>query len=90
MLGKIPIGFNLLNTNGDLQLMCGGAFLVNMLLGHTSLRRDSNYLAFLQDQLNPMELLQNVPLQLEFNHWFQQDSAPPHFARNVRAYLNQV
>jgi hypothetical protein len=23
------------------------------------------------------------------NHWFQQDGAPPHFAANVRDFLNQ-
>ena len=45
------------------------------------------YLDFLQNIL-PL-LLQNIPLNLRNNMWFQHDGAPPHFGVNVRQYLDQ-
>jgi hypothetical protein len=35
-------------------------------------------------------LLEDLPLQLRRCMWVQQDGAPPHFARNVRAYLDRA
>jgi hypothetical protein len=40
-------------------------------------------------QENLPDLLDHVPLANYVNHWFQQDGAPPHFAANVRDFLNQ-
>lgn len=47
-----------------------------------------NYRTFLCDVLP--ELLENVPLAVRQRLWFQHDGAPPHFALNVRQYLNNV
>lgn len=47
-----------------------------------------NYLVFLQDMLP--ELLEDVPLHLFRDHWFQQDGCPAHFARAVRDHLDQA
>lgn len=47
-----------------------------------------NYLHFLQNDLPG--LLEDVPLNVRQNMWFLQDGAPPHYARNVREYLNRV
>lgn len=47
------------------------------------------YLIFLQEVLP--ELLEDVaPLQLNWNHWFQHDGCPAHYAAHVRAHLNTV
>lgn len=48
----------------------------------------NSYLRFLRDELP--QLLENVPLQLRLNMWFQHDGAPPHKARRVQQYLNDV
>lgn len=44
-----------------------------------------NYLAFLQQMLP--ELLEDVPLDIRRNMWFQHDGAPAHFTLAVREYL---
>lgn len=44
------------------------------------------YLDFLQNKLP--ELLEDVPLQVRRNMWFQLDGAPCHTARPVQNYLN--
>lgn len=46
------------------------------------------YLDFLRDSFS--ELLEEVPLDIRRRMWFQQDGAPPHYARTVRAFLNQM
>lgn len=46
------------------------------------------YLTFLRDVLP--ELLHNLPLEVRLNMWFQHDGAPPHFANEVRDFLNEV
>lgn len=46
----------------------------------------ASYLQFLSEQL-PL-LLEDIPLQLRTNMWFQHDGAPPHRARIIREYLN--
>lgn len=45
------------------------------------------YLIFLQDVL-PL-LLDDVPLHVRQELWFQHDGAPPHFTRDVRGHLNR-
>lgn len=45
-----------------------------------------NYLQFLINDLP--KLLENVDLHTRVRMWFQQDGAPPHYARIVRDYLN--
>ncbi|CAK1601563.1 unnamed protein product [Parnassius mnemosyne] len=45
-----------------------------------------NYLAFLQHQLPT--LLEDVPLQTRATMWYQNDGCPAHYARDVRAYLD--
>lgn len=45
-----------------------------------------NYLEFLR---TIPELLEDVPLELRRSMWFMHDGAPPHFALNVRAFLNR-
>ncbi|CAK1590996.1 unnamed protein product [Parnassius mnemosyne] len=45
-----------------------------------------NFLAFLQHQLPT--LLENVPLQTRATMWYQNDGCPAHYARDVRAYLD--
>lgn len=47
-----------------------------------------NYLEFLQNDFQ--YLLDNVDIQTRILMWFQQDGAPPHFARIVRNYLNEI
>lgn len=44
------------------------------------------YLVFIRDILP--ELLQDVPLNIRYDMWFQHDGAPAHFGNNVRNYLN--
>jgi hypothetical protein len=34
------------------------------------------------------QLLENIPLIVLVNQWFQHDGAPPHFSRNVQGILN--
>lgn len=46
-----------------------------------------NYLEHLQNTLP--NLLDDLPLGLRHDMWFMHDGAPPHFALNVRNYLNQ-
>lgn len=46
-----------------------------------------NFLGFLQNQLQ--NLLENLPLAAIANMWIQLDGAPPHFAADVRAWLDQ-
>ena len=36
------------------------------------------------------EMLENIPLQVRQQLWFQHDGAPSHFALDVREYLNNV
>ena len=48
-----------------------------------------NYLVFLQ-QVLPEFLEAELPLPLLFNHWFQHDGCPAHYALPVRAHLDQV
>lgn len=52
------------------------------------------YLQFLQNELIPTLAANfpniNQPNLPEASIWFQQDGAPPHFARQVREYLNTV
>lgn len=45
------------------------------------------YYEFLSTQL--FDLLQDVPVHIVEEMWFQQDGAPPHFAVNVKEWLNQ-
>lgn len=47
----------------------------------------ANYLHFLQEDL--LESLDDVPINVRQNMLFMQDGAGPHFALNVRQYLNQ-
>lgn len=46
------------------------------------------YAQFLQHVLP--ELLEDVPLDIRANMWFQHDGAPAHFALPVRHYLNEI
>lgn len=46
------------------------------------------YLNFLREILPG--LLENVPLAVLQNMWYQHDGAPAHFTLDVRNYLNQV
>lgn len=46
------------------------------------------YLNFLQQVLP--NLLRNVPEQTRHRMWFQQDGAPAHFSRDVRAHLDAI
>ena len=43
------------------------------------------YLKMLQEFV-----IDNIPLQIRQKGYFQQDGTPPHFARTVRAYLDQT
>lgn len=45
------------------------------------------YLEFLENDLPAY--LENVPLAVRLNLWYQQDGAPAHYARFVRMFLNQ-
>lgn len=46
------------------------------------------YHAFLRDILP--ELMEDIPLEVRRNMWFQHDGAPPHFSNNVRDFLNDT
>lgn len=46
-----------------------------------------NYLEFLQQDF--VNLMEDVPLNVRHNMWFQQDGAPAHFGRPVRIWLNE-
>jgi len=52
----------------------------NSLTGNT-------YGAFLRNELPG--LLENIPLMIRSQMYFQQDGAPPHYTRHVREYLNE-
>ncbi|KYN12438.1 hypothetical protein ALC57_15405, partial [Trachymyrmex cornetzi] len=45
------------------------------------------YLEFLENNLPAY--LENVPLAVRLNLWYQQDGAPAHYARIIRMFLNQ-
>ncbi|KMQ84872.1 hypothetical protein RF55_16973 [Lasius niger] len=45
------------------------------------------YLQFLQHVLP--DLLEDVPLNIRRDMWFQHDGTPPHFSLDVREYLDQ-
>lgn len=45
------------------------------------------YLQFLQRDL--FGLFEDVPYATRLNMWFQQDGAPPHYARSVRNFLDE-
>lgn len=45
-----------------------------------------DYLIFLQEVLR--DFLEDVPLDIRENMWYQHDGAPAHFAINVRAHLD--
>ncbi|OXU19485.1 hypothetical protein TSAR_006288 [Trichomalopsis sarcophagae] len=45
------------------------------------------YLEFLENDLPGY--LENIPLAIRLNLWYQQDGAPAHYARIVRTFLNQ-
>ena len=47
-----------------------------------------NYIIFIRDILP--EMLENVPLQVRQQLWFQHEGAPAHFALDFREYLNNV
>lgn len=47
----------------------------------------ATYLHFLQNDLS--NLLEDVPLSIYREMWFQQDGCPAHYARAVRDYLNE-
>lgn len=71
----------------SVNVWCG--LLHNRLIGPFILPGRLNaelYLHFLQEELP--QLLENVPLRLRQNLYFQHDGAPPHFSRAVSAYLN--
>lgn len=63
------------------NFLLGPVILPGNLTGHS-------FLLFLQNTLP--DLLDDLPLQVTHNIWFQLDGAPPHFARNVRNYLHQI
>jgi len=44
------------------------------------------YLRFLQEELSL--LMENIPLRNRVQMWLQHDGAPPHFSRQVTAFLN--
>ena len=50
--------------------------------------RGPDYLNFLQNDLP--NLLENLPLAIRAQMWFQHDGAPAHWARVVRQFLNAV
>ena len=62
-------------------------FLLEPVILPGNLTGDS-FLLFLQEILPA--LLDDLPLNLRQNLWFQLDGAPAHFAINVRNYLHQV
>jgi len=45
------------------------------------------YLEFLENDLPAY--LENVPLAVRLNLWYQQEGAPAHYTRIVRMFLNQ-
>lgn len=47
-----------------------------------------SFLSFLRNMLP--DLLDDLPLVIRRNIWFQMDGAPPHFARTVTDYINEV
>ena len=65
---------------GELGNRLIGTFVFdNSLTGNT-------YEAFLRNELPG--LLENIPLMIRSQMYFQHDGAPPHYTRRVREYLN--
>lgn len=63
----------------------------NFLLGPVFLPGRINaddFLFFLQNTF--MDLLDDLPLTVRRNMWFQLDGAPPHYGRNVQNHLNEM
>lgn len=68
--------------------MCGAPFPVNGIIGpyfHTNNTVNADhYLDMLENFF-----IDNLPLKLRFEGYFQQDGAPCHYTRNVRQFLDQ-
>lgn len=72
----------------SVNIWCG--IIGNRLIGPIIIEDHLNaerYLHLLQEQLP--ELLEDLPLNIRTQMWFQQDGAPPHFSRIVTRYLNE-
>ena len=70
---------------------CWAGILGNRIIGPVFFEGALNgvrYLRFLQDELPG--LIQQAGVPAEDQHWFQQDGAPPHWARAVRDHLDEV
>lgn len=73
----------------SVNIWCG--IIGNRLIGPIIIEDRLNaerYLHLLQEQLP--ELLEDLPLNITTQMWFQQDGAPPHFSRIVTKYLNET
>lgn len=61
------------------------------LLGSVSLPLHLNEAAYLEVFQNTLPLLmENIPLAMRRDMWFQHDGAPPHFSVAIRAHLNNT
>jgi len=71
--------------------MFGVAHIVSQIVGPIFFAENINgdiYSALIETDL-PV-LLENLPLRLRLNLWFQQDACPSHTSRVARASLNAV
>jgi len=72
----------------SVNLWCG--VLGNRLIGPFVFDNNltgNTYEAFLRNELSG--LLENIPLMIRSQMYFQHDGAPPHYTRHVREYLNE-
>jgi len=70
------------------NVWCG--VLGNKLIGHFVFDNNltgNTYVAFLRNELPG--LLEDIPLTIKSQMYFQHDGAPPHYTRQVRDYLNE-
>ena len=78
-----------MTSNNATVSACGQGFWTDVSLGHTLppyLAGDA-YLNFLQYVLHG--LLEDVPLHMRQNMWFQHDGTPPHFSFAVPGHLDR-
>ena len=77
-------------SKGDFRWMYGVVWLVNRLIGPFVFENnltENTYEAFLRNALPG--LLEDSPLMVRSQMYFQHDGASPHYTRHVRDYLNE-
>lgn len=85
-----PHQFNIIENQGHfgINVWCGiiGRHLVGPFF-YDGVLNSERFLQFLEEEVP--NLIEDIPLQLRRNMWWQMDGAPPHNAQIIRNFLNE-